>query len=97
MARIMEGAMSRLTYDAIYRMWKHGEYLGGIGAKKLQRALKANGIQAFLTEGESGQSVWFYVPEENKMYEVDWMGYQTTPLCSSELVDASSPLCFVVW
>ena len=63
--------MKKLTYDEIYKLYKHGGSLKGLANDEIFNALKENELQVVLVIDNCGfERIYNFVPEKNRFYKV---------------------------
>ena len=63
--------MKKLSYEQIYKLYKHGGSLKGIRNDDIFNALKKNKLQVILVYDINGfERIYNFVTEKNKFYRV---------------------------
>jgi hypothetical protein len=63
--------MKALSYEKIYKMYKHGASLKDIPKEDLFNALKKNKIQAVLVyDKNNNECVYVFYEDENRFYKI---------------------------
>lgn len=69
--KVMEIKKRKLSWETIYKLYKHGADLQEINIEDIYNALKGSGLQVVLIyDKNNNERIYNYIPETNKFIKV---------------------------